>query len=65
MYPARTMSPRLARHCYDTHRLAIRPVKDSALAERDLLADVVAFKNRFYRCSWARYEYARVGVGGL
>lgn len=51
-YPARTVSPRLARHCYDTHRLAIRPVKDSALADLDLLEDVVVFKDRFYRCSW-------------
>ena len=58
-------APRTPRESCRRVWLAIRSVKDLALAELDLLADVVAFKNRFYRYSWARYEYARAGAGGL
>ena len=56
------MPARFARHYYDTYRLANSPIKDSALADLALLADVVAFKNRFYPCPWARYEDARPGT---
>ena len=54
--------PRFARHYYDTYRLAGSPVKDTALSDLDLLADVVAFKSRFYRSTWARYEDAKPGT---
>ncbi len=37
------------------------PVKDAALADLDLLADVVAFKQRFYPRAWARYDLAIPG----
>ena len=38
------------------------PVKDRALADTDLLARVVAFKDKFYRCPWARYDLAKPGT---
>jgi hypothetical protein len=37
------------------------PVADEALANLDLLNDVVQFKMRFYRCPWAQYELAKPG----
>ena len=38
------------------------PVKDRALADTDLLTRVVAFKDKFYRCPWARYDLAKRGT---
>jgi hypothetical protein len=53
--------PRYSRHYYDLARMAKAPVKESALANLDLLADVVAFKQRFYPRGWARYDLAIPG----
>lgn len=50
-----------SRHYYDVSRMAQFPVKDLALADLSLLADVVRFKEQFYRSSWARYELATPG----
>ncbi len=36
--------------------MAAAPVKDAALANLELLADVVAFKQRFYPRGWVRYD---------
>ncbi|MDQ5907400.1 MAG: hypothetical protein QG590_1885, partial [Pseudomonadota bacterium] len=52
---------RYSRHYYDLARMAAAPVKENALADLDLLADVVAFKQRFYPRSWARYDLAIPG----
>ena len=52
---------RYSRHYYDLYCMAKSSVKDSALADADLLARVVAFKDQFYRCSWARYDLAKRG----
>lgn len=52
---------RYSRHYYDLARMAAAPVKENALADLDLLADVVAFKQRFYPRSWARYDLAMPG----
>lgn len=38
------------------------PVKDEALADIELLNKVVQFKEKFYRCPWARYDEAKVGT---
>ena len=51
-----------SRHYYDMYRLAISEVKKRALADLSLLKNVAAFKSRFYRCSWARYEDAKPGT---
>lgn len=53
--------PRYSRHYYDLARMAASPVKDAALADLGLLADVVAFKQRFYPRNWARYDLAKPG----
>lgn len=53
--------PRYSRHYYDLARMAVSPVKDVALADLGLLADVVAFKQRFYPRNWARYDQAVPG----
>lgn len=52
---------RYSRHYYDLARMAASPVKAAALADHELLASVVAFKQRFYPRSWARYDLAALG----
>jgi len=52
---------RCSRHYYDLYRLSLSPIRDKALAKLDLLNDVAAFKIKFYRCSWAKYDEARPG----
>ena len=42
--------------------MAASPVKDIALADLALLEDVVAFKERFYRRTWAQYDQAKPGT---
>ncbi len=51
--------PRYSRHYYDLARLALSEVKAKALADLDMLAAVVAFKERFYPSAWAHYELAK------
>ena len=53
---------RYSRHYYDMARMAGAPVKNVALADLELLTDVVEFKQRFYPRSWARYDLARPGT---
>lgn len=61
--PANSPLPaRYSRHYYDLARMAASPVKAAALADTALLADVVAFKQRFYPRSWARYDLAAPGT---
>lgn len=57
-----TQPLRYSRHYYDLAMMAAAPVKDAALADLALLEDVVAFKQRFYRRPWARYEDAKPGT---
>jgi hypothetical protein len=60
--PETSMVPeRYSRHYYDIHMMARSPVKDEALRDIPLLADVVAFKKRFYPRGWARYDEAIAG----
>lgn len=56
------MPARYSRHYYDLARMAAAPVKAAALADPALLAEVVAFKQRFYPRAWARYELAVAGT---
>lgn len=57
--PARTMLPaRYARHYYDVTKLAHSGMGKTALANSQLLKDVVLFKQRFYPSGWANYETA-------
>lgn len=52
---------RYSRHYYDLAKLASADVRESALADKDLLANVVEFKQRFYPRGWARYDLAKPG----
>lgn len=58
---SRPQPARYSRHYYDLARMASAPVRASALNDLDLLADVVAFKQRFYPRGWARYDLAKPG----
>lgn len=55
-----TVPVRYSRHYYDVWCMCNSPVKEAALADIGLLEDVVAFKRKFYRCAWAKYELATV-----
>lgn len=50
-----------SRHFYDVFMLSSSPVKDSALSDLELLAEVVRFKERFYPSNRARYDLAKPG----
>lgn len=52
------MPSRYSRHYYDLWCMIRAGTKDAALKKLDLLDEVVSFKRKFYRCSWARYEQA-------
>lgn len=53
------LPPRYARHYYDVQQMVIGGVR---MDDLNLLADVVAFKQRFYASSWANYESAQPGT---
>lgn len=53
--------PRYSRHYYDLYCMAGLPVKVLALQDTNLLDNVVTFKEKFYRCPWARYDLAKRG----
>lgn len=57
-----TVPARYSRHYYDLYCMANSPVKASAFSDLQLLEKVVQFKDKFYRCSWARYDQARTGT---
>jgi len=52
---------RYSRHYYDLAKMAAADVKDSALADLELLKSVVEFKQRFYPRGWAQYDLAKPG----
>ena len=53
---------RYSRHYYDLYCMYNSPVKEAAFKDLDLLERVVKFKEKFYRCPWAKYEDAKVGT---
>ncbi len=59
---SKLMPQRYSRHYYDLYRLGRSPVKAIALADTDLLARVVAFKEKFYRTPWSHLEDAKPGT---
>jgi hypothetical protein len=60
--PAEKALPdRYSRHYYDVAMMAKGKIKDEALADKDLLPQVVKHKETFYPSSWARYDLARRG----
>lgn len=59
--PDKPFPERYSRHYYDLYRMSQTEVKENALLDRELLKRVVAFKEKFYRCTWAKYELAKFG----
>ncbi len=53
---------RYSRHYYDLYCMMHSPVKEAALKDTPLLDKVVKFKEKFYRCPWAKYEDAKIGT---
>jgi len=58
----KALLPRYARHYYDLYRLNESPIKEQALRDLDLLAEVVRFKRHFYYCAWAGFDSATKGT---
>ena len=52
---------RYSRHYYDLYLMAMSDAKEHALADLELLRDVVEFKTRFYPRGWANYDEAKPG----
>lgn len=57
----RAGAQRLSRHWYDLAMLADQPHGRAAVAERNLLADVVRHKKAFYNSGYANYDACLVG----
>ena len=57
-----SMPTRYSRHYYDLAMMAQNEVKNEALADIDLLKNVVDFKQKFYPRTWAKYEEAVPGT---
>lgn len=53
---------RYSRHYYDLYCMYNSPVKDRAFVDLELLDRVVKFKEKFYRCPWAKYDEAKAGT---
>ena len=53
---------RYSRHYYDLYCMSKTIIKDSAIAQPELLEEVAKFKNKFYPRKWARYDLARKGT---
>jgi Nucleotidyl transferase AbiEii toxin, Type IV TA system len=52
---------RYSRHYYDVAMIARGKIRDEALADTELLAEVVKHKQTFYPSAWANYRSARPG----
>lgn len=59
---SKPMPQRYSRHYYDLYRLGHSRVKATAIGDSDLLARVVAFKDKFYRMPWSRLDLAKPGT---
>ena len=56
------LPPRYSRHYYDLYCMSKTAIKTNAFSDQNLLARVVQFKEKFYRCPWAKYADAKVGT---
>ena len=56
------MPTRYSRHYYDLAMMVQSEVKNEALADLNLLQNVVDFKQKFYPRTWAKYEEAIPGT---
>lgn len=58
----KALPDRYSRHYYDVAMLAQGPIRDEALADMDLLNQVVRHKQTFYPSAWAHYAAAHPGT---
>lgn len=58
----RNQPARYSRHYYDIFQMLNSIVVEEAMADLPLLAEVVAFKHKFYPQGWANYEGAVIGT---
>ncbi len=58
----KAMPKRYARHYYDMYKLGHSAVAERAISQPELLAKVVAFKEKFYRTPWSKLPDARPGT---
>ncbi|MDO4851262.1 MAG: nucleotidyl transferase AbiEii/AbiGii toxin family protein [Actinomycetota bacterium] len=58
----KAMPRRYARHYYDMYKLGHSDVAERAIARPELLAKVVAFKEKFYRTPWSKLPDAKPGT---
>ncbi|MCL6415515.1 nucleotidyl transferase AbiEii/AbiGii toxin family protein [Aestuariirhabdus sp. Z084] len=54
----KTLPIRYARHYYDVYKLVETDLYSVAMEQPELLAEVVAFKQKFYPSGWANYDGA-------
>jgi len=54
--------PGYSRHYYDTAMMSRSPLKAAAVADLELMRNVVEFKKRFYPRAWANYDKAVPGT---
>lgn len=52
---------RYSRHYYDLYCMSLTKIKESAYENIELLDKVTVFKERFYRCPWAKYDEIHKG----
>jgi len=57
----RTSAERLSRHWYDLARLAQHDIGNQALADKNLLQDVLRIKQAFFRSSYSHYDQCLSG----
>ena len=55
---------RYSRHYHDLYQMGRVAVKDEALADFDLLKEVIEYKNQFYPCGWG-HTFDECATGGL
>ena len=58
----KAMPKRYARHYYDMYKLGHSNVVEKAIAQPELLAKVVMFKEKFYRTPWSKLLDAKPGT---
>jgi hypothetical protein len=59
--PQKPLPDRYSRHYYDVGMMAKGKIREEALSDMELLAQVVKHKQIFYPSAWAHYETAKAG----
>lgn len=59
--PDKKLPLRYSRHYYDMYCMSRSSIRKNVLTQIGLLEDVVRFKEKFYRCPWAKYDEAKPG----